>query len=596
MAHHSVAVMPRKLQSQEQVIASLPAHLRPFVALQDYQSYTPRDHAVWRFLLHQLRQNLVHSAQSTYLEGLERTGISADAIPRIEDINASLNALDWRAVVVDGFLPPAIFMEFQALRVLVIAVNMRAFEHMLYTPAPDIVHESAGHAPFLIDIDYAEFLQQFGELGMQALSNQADMDVYEAVRNLSIVKETATATDHDIAAAQQQLDTATKANHPPSEAALLARLHWWTVEYGLVGDLDNYFIYGAGLLSSLGESVSCLDDTKVEKRRLTVDAINSSYDITAQQPQLYVTESCRHLSRILAVFGERMACQQGGAEAMHKALEAATVNTLQTNSGVQVAGKISQLKLDAVGNVVYYNTEGPTQLAFEGSELDGQSTKHHPHGFGSPLGRVVGMERCLSSYTVDELKKHQIAQGQAVTLKFLSGIFVTGKLDNILRRKQKNILFTFSDCTVIDADNNILFDPQWGVFDMAVGDSVVSVKGGSADQETFPMFAAPSRKTTTSQDYPAATLAQFELYQRVRNLRDTEINSKEILACAKSVMSLEKPDWLLVYEVLELFEQHSLDQKVAAQMRVMLNDIKTSAAAETQTLIDYALARQHSSD
>ena len=92
--------------------------MRPFVAVQDYNAYTPRDHAVWRFLLTQLRENLAESAQSTYLEGLRRTGINVDAIPRIEEINACLSELDWRAVVVDGFLPPAIFMEFQAIKVL----------------------------------------------------------------------------------------------------------------------------------------------------------------------------------------------------------------------------------------------------------------------------------------------------------------------------------------------------------------------------------------------------------------------------------------------------------------------------------------------
>ena len=176
-------------------------------------------------------------------KALERTGITAEAIPRIEHINACLNKIGWRAVVVDGFLPPAIFMEFQALRVLVIAVNMRSFEHMLYTPAPDIVHESAGHAPFIIDIDYSEFLQRFGELGMRAIANQADMDVYEAIRNLSIIKEQVDATDDDIKAAEDRLDKATKANSVPSESALLARLHWWTVEYGLVGNTEDYAIF-----------------------------------------------------------------------------------------------------------------------------------------------------------------------------------------------------------------------------------------------------------------------------------------------------------------------------------------------------------------
>lgn len=593
MAYHRHAAMSRTNLTQEQVIASLPAHLRPFVARQDYDSYTPRDHAVWRFLLHQLKHNLAQSAQSTYLDGLRRTGISIDAIPRIEDINACLSELDWRAVVVDGFLPPAIFMEFQAIKVLVIAVNMRSFEHMLYTPAPDIVHESAGHAPFLIDIDYAEFLQRFGELGMQAIANQADMAVYEAVRALSIVKETVTATALDIEAAEKELNTAVNNNDQPSEAALLARLHWWTVEYGLVGELDNYFIFGAGLLSSLGESVSCQDDDAVKKHLLTVDAINLNYDITATQPQLFITESCRHLSQILEEFGRSMACNQGGASALETARIAGTVNTIETNSGLQIAGKIDRVVKDAVENAIYFATSGPTQLAFEGEELEGQGLKHHPHGFSSPLGRLVGFERCLSSYTVDELKRHHIEPGTTTSLTYLSGIRVTGRLESILRRRQKNILLTFNDCTVTDAKGTILFDPSWGRFDLAVGDSVISVKGGSADKDRYPLFAAPSRTSTEAQKYDGQTLAQLDFYKKIRTLRETNASERALTETVNSVLDLDDPDWLLLYECLEILEKQAISSDLIEQLKLRLTHLETESDDDTRILIDYAMARDH---
>ena len=335
--------MPQKLMTQEQVIASLPAHLRPFVAVQHYDDYTARDHAVWRFLLAQLRENLAESAQPTYLEGLRRTGISLDAIPRIEDINACLNQLDWRAVVVDGFLPPAIFMEFQARKVLVIALDMRSVEHIFYTPAPDIVHESAGHAPFIVDIDYAEFLQRFGEIGMKAIATRADLEAYEAIRRLSILKECPTSTAADIAQAEVTLRDVNRANTKLSEASLLTRLHWWTVEYGLVGTVDDYRIFGAGLLSSLGESLSCLDDSTVKKLPLTVDAVRYAYDITSRQPQLFVTSSCRHLTQVLEEFAETMCFKRGGASSLKVAVEAGSVCTAQYDSGVQVSGVFDEV-------------------------------------------------------------------------------------------------------------------------------------------------------------------------------------------------------------------------------------------------------------
>ncbi len=534
--------------SQQDVIASLPAHLQPFVAIQDYYQYTPRDHAIWRFLLQQLKFSLRHTAHPTYFDGLEKTGIREDTIPKIEEINACLNTMGWQAAAVDGFLPPAVFMEFQARKVLAIAVNIRSFEHMLYTPAPDIIHESAGHAPFLVDIDYAEFLQRFGELGMQAMANQHDMDIYEAVRQLSIVKEDTQSSPEQIAHAQQLVEDLQNKKVAPSEANLLARLHWWTVEYGLVGDLDDYTIYGAGLLSSLSESQDCVDDRSVKKLPLTLNAVRTAYDITQPQPQLFVTQSCRHLSQVLEEYGRHMCCQRGGASALEEARECGTINTVTYNSGLQVAGRISNVVTDAVGNAVYFNTNGATQLAYEHQQLLGHGTDFHAQGFGSPIGKLRTMERCLSDYTVDELKRHSIAIDSRVSLHFLSGITVVGTLQQILRKQQRNVLFTFEDCAVTDVDGNVLFDPSWGVFDMAVGHEIISVAGGSADQVAFPMYEAPSKQVTAQQHHSDDVVEQFELYAKLRLAREQNFGQAELVA---KIADTDGCDWLLLFEALE---------------------------------------------
>lgn len=588
----TISTTQKLLDAQLDAIAALPKHLQPFVAHQDYSKYTPRDQAIWRFLLNQLSQNLASSAHSTYSEGLRRTGISINEIPRIEVINAHLEKIGWNAVVVNGFLPPAIFMEFQALKVLAIAVDIRSFEHMLYTPAPDIVHEAAGHAPFLIDIDYAEFLQRFGELGMYAIANQADMEIYEAIRSLSILKETVTSTDQELKQAEQRLNNALKSKHSTSEAALLARLHWWTVEYGLVGNTTDYKIFGAGLLSSLGESISCLNDKKVEKLALTVNAIDTDYDITQTQPQLFVTDSCRHLSHILEEFGRKMAHQLGGPAALTKALNAGTVCTVRLNSGLEIAGKVSAIREDAVGNIIYFNTQHATQLAFEGTELEGQGIAQHPNGFSSPLGRLIGFERCLSNYSVDELKRHKIAIETHITLRYLSGITVNGLLRTITRKRQRNILFTFEECTVTDFEGNILYDPSWGVFDMAVGDSVVSVKGGSADQNSYPLYSAPSNKVTAEQDYDLSAKQQFTLYQRIRNIRESDRSSKaEIEQLLEEIQALEVLDWLLIYEALELAQSKNFTSTIQTKLYTRLERLEKKASQHEQTLIKYALTR-----
>ncbi|MEO1037640.1 MAG: aromatic amino acid hydroxylase [Pseudomonadota bacterium] len=569
--------------TQHDVIASLPEHLRPFAAIQHYERYTPRDHAVWRFLLHQLTLQLSSTAHAVYQEGLAATGIDLEHIPRIEDINEKLSELGWRAVVVSGFVPPAVFMEFQAHRVMPIAVDMRSIDHMLYTPAPDIVHESAGHLPFVVDVDYAEFLQRFGELGMHAISSRGDLAVYEAVRHLSIVKESPDATAQEIADAETALTDALAANSDPSEAALLARLHWWTVEYGLVGSTDDYRIFGAGLLSSLGESVNCLNDASVNKLPLTVDAIDTNYDITSQQPQLFVTKSCRHLTQVLTEFGKRMGVHQGGLPALELARTAGTVNTAVTNAGVMVSGVVGETLTDAVGNPTYIRMSGPAQIAYERRELPGHGIDYHAEGFGSPIGRLQAMERCLSSYTIDELKRHHIETGETATLEFLSGITVRGYLAKILRRDQKNLVMTFEDCTVTALDGSVLFDPAWGVYDMIVGDRIDSVFGGSADPVKYPLYAKPSKEHAVSSTLSPTLDEVYAAYDAVRACREQGTGDADALAA--DALTNHPNEWLLLFEAAEL--QPANVQPLLTRLTQLADD----GPDDRRRLIHYGLER-----
>lgn len=529
--------------TQAEIVASLPAHLRPFVQLQDYDQYTPRDQAVWRFIMRQLTRRLRDTAHPVYLEGLARTGIALDHIPSVDEMNACLARLGWRAVVVDGFIPPAIFMEFQALKVLVIALEMRSVDHIFYTPAPDIVHESAGHAPFIVDVDYAEFLQRFGEIGMKAVASHQDFVQYEAVRQLSIVKEAPASTAADIAAAERALEQAMAVTEEPSEAALLTRLHWWTVEYGLVGELENYRIFGAGLLSSLGESRHCLDDQQVKKLPLTVDAVTVPYDITREQSQLFVTKSCRHLSQVLEEFAAAMCFQRGGADSLRKAIAAATVCTARYDSGVQVSGQFVEVLCDAVGKAVYLQTTGPTQLAWRDTQIYGHGTAAHAEGFGSPVGKLKDFSRCLSEYSVDELKAHQIQIGEPVVLEFLSGITVRGRLQHVLRQDHRNLLLSFSDCTVTDLQGRVLFEPAWGQYDMAVGAAVDSVYGGTADRERYQLYKAIPATATVRATKDARLQG---LYRRVAALA----GGAEAAEFADG-LDTYPDEWLLRVELLE---------------------------------------------
>ena len=570
--------------NQARILASLPSHLKPFVGVQHYERYTPRDQAVWRFLLKHLSGHLQNTAHPVYLEGLARTGISLEHIPSIDEMNSALAQLGWRAVVVDGFIPPAIFMEFQALKILVIALDMRNVEHILYTPAPDIVHESAGHAPFIVDVDYAEFLQRFGELGMKAISNQQDQAVYEAIRQLSIVKECPDSTAQDVLAAEQQLRTANAANTDLSEASLLSRLHWWTVEYGLVGELDNYKIFGAGLLSSLGESKHCLDDEQVEKIPLTVDAVSCAYDITCEQPRLFVTKSCRHLCQVLEEFAATMCFTRGGAPSLCRAVQAGTLCTAQYDSGMQVSGVFDEVLSDTVGNAIYLRTRGPTQLAWRDSEIYGHGTGAHAQGFGSPIGLLKDFSRCLSQYTIDELKAHNIIIGQRCRLEFLSGITVSGHLRQIHRQEHRSLILGFDACSVTDMDGRVLFDPAWGCYDMAVGARIESVFGGAADREKLQLYQASASSTpvVAEQEAGAALMALYKQIARLNGqLDETDISR----LCSEA--DLHPDEWLLRVELLNaLNEFHAT---TALKLVTELREIQ-SRVPESAGLIAIALA------
>ena len=283
----------------------IPNHLKQYVVDQNYERYTIIEHKVWSFIMDISIPFFKRHAHHSYYDGLRKTGISFDRIPSISDMNKKLSNFGWGAVAVRGFIPPWAFMEFQALAILPIACDMRSSKHLTYTPAPDIVHESAGHSPIIINKEYSYYLKEYGRIASKAIFSDEDHKIYHAIRKLSDLKEDNSASIDDIKKAEKQLINAKHNQKEVSEATLLSRLHWWTVEYGLCGSLSNPKIYGAGLLSSVGESQNCLN-SNVKKIPLTIDCINYSYDITEQQPQLFVANNFNQLTDVLHEFEKTM--------------------------------------------------------------------------------------------------------------------------------------------------------------------------------------------------------------------------------------------------------------------------------------------------
>src|SRR6267143_324261 len=507
-------------------VQSLPKHLLQFAVDQRYEEYTPVDHAVWRFIMRQNIFFLKEYAHKVYFQGLLDTGISFERIPRIDEMNQILGTIDWGAVAVDGFIPPAAFMEFQAYKVLVIACDMRQIHHIEYTPAPDIVHEAAGHAPIIVDREYSNYLQRFGEVGARAMSSKKDFELYQAIRHLSILKEQPNSNANEVAEATREVERRFANLGDPSEMALLSRLHWWTVEYGLIGTLKDPKIYGAGLLSSIGESFSCLE-ANVKKIPYSIEAKDTRFDITTRQPQLFVCRDFQHLRDVLEEFASTMAYRVGGLAGINKAIECKNTATTEYSSGLQVSGVFPEVIMGAKHEPIYLRTTGATALAVADKQLDGHGKDRHREGFGSPIGPWQGVAAEPENLSDDQLHRIGVTEGKDSKIEFESGGTVAGRVERLLRRDGRLLLITFSNCSARLGDR-VLFDPGWGEFDMAVGDQIHSVFNGAADKDAFLEVALVPKERTIKVPSDATREKLESLYQQVRDIRERKMGYERL--------------------------------------------------------------------
>ncbi len=565
-------------------VAALPSHLKQFIVPQHYDHYTPVDHAVWRYVMRQNYSYLKDVAYYPYIPGLQKAGLTIEKIPDLQEMNDALGKIGWGAVTVDGFIPPAAFMEYQAYRVLVIAADIRQLKHIEYTPAPDIIHESAGHAPIIADKDYHEYLSYFGSIGAKAMFSAQDFELYEAIRALSILKEMPDADPEEIKKADELVAYRQEHMGEPSEMALLSRLHWWTVEYGLIGNLENPKIYGAGLLSSIGESASCMKK-EVKKLWYNKYAVNYSYDITKTQPQLFVTDTFQNLIDVLEEFADTMSFRRGGSYGLQKAIESKNTCTAVYSSGLQVSGVFSDFK-HAEGQPSFIKLSGPVILSQNNKLLEGHGKNHHVDGFSSPVGKLKDIATPLESMPLDDLPLIGIVECKKSELRFESGIRVSGIVKSITENYGKILIITFTDCTVKDEKGNVLFDPSWGVYEMAVGEKIVSVFCGAADKEAFEEIAPKSNTGTHHVEYDARTIELHQLYQQVRNRRHKGGDYGFLGNVWLMLQRNHHDDWLCALEILEILDHEKVEPALASEIRAFLKNKAANEPSLTKLIND----------
>ena len=535
-----------------ELLDRLPPHLKQYIKPQNYEQYTPINQAVWRYVMRKNVNYLSKVAHESYVEGLKKTGISIDEIPSMYGMNRILKEIGWAAVAVDGFIPPNAFMEFQAYKVLVIASDIRQLENIEYTPAPDIIHEGAGHAPIIASPDYAEYLRRFGEVGAKAISSAHDIDMYEAVRELSILKEAEGISQELINAAEARVEELQNKKVKPSEISLIRNLHWWTVEYGMVGTVENPKIYGAGLLSSIGESVWCMKE-EVKKIPYSIEAAYQDFDITKPQPQLYVTPDFAYLQEVLEEFANTMAVRKGGWRGLKKLIKSKQLGTIEISTGLQISGHFSRMIKNEDNEVVYFETEGETALSYREKEVIGHGISRHKKGFRSPLGKLKGINLAIENMGPRDLQAYNFYDGKPIEFEFESGITVAGlNVTGIRNLRGELMLIQFTDC-IVKYKDEVLFSPEMGDFDMAVGKEIVSAFAGAADYNSFNLMTHNSSSETIRSQLSEKEKELNTLYKEVREIRNSEkTDSTKLQSVFNSLKENHSNDWLLPLEIYEL--------------------------------------------
>lgn len=235
-----------------------------------YDRYTPDDHAVWGIIFKKRMEQLAEFGSNVFLNGAKQINLRADRIPPLVDVNSRLKSLTgWSSHGVPGYLPAKAFFAFLARRQFPTTVTVRPRGKMDYLPEPDIIHDVFGHVPLHADPVFAEFLQTYGKAALHT------NDQFHTDR--------------------------------------LARLFWFTVEFGLIREDGRLKLYGSGLISSEGEGHHALESKEVDRRPFELEQVcNTSFEIDHYQPILYVLDSFEQLRDAMVTYAERILNEPAG--------------------------------------------------------------------------------------------------------------------------------------------------------------------------------------------------------------------------------------------------------------------------------------------
>jgi phenylalanine-4-hydroxylase len=312
----------------------------------------------------------------------------------------------------------------------------------------------------------------------------------------------------------------------------------------------------------------------VKKLPMSIACVDYDYDITSMQPQLFVTANWQQLLDILEEYADTMGFRNPTNEHLDQIIASQEVATIVYASGLQVSGKFTQIDREGHEVPEYIKTEGPSALAVGDIELPGHGTDYHIHGFGSPVGKLINSDKPLEEFNDQDLANHNIISGKESLLSFRSGVKVAGKVESTVRKNGKLVLISFIDCQVKSADGELLFQPDWGTYDMAVGEKIISVFSGTADKEKFNILPGKSDLTAINVQYDVTTKNLFGLYQRVARVAGGDLADTELPVIYSELKTTYPDEWLLRLEILHAISEKPAFVNMDAQIRKDLTTIQ----------------------
>ena len=234
---------------------------------QQYDGYSAENQETWTTLYDQQMTYLVDHASDVYLSGAKAINLVREHIPYLagpKSVNTFLKKLTgWQSCAVPGYLPAKAFFACLSRREFPTTVVIRPKESIDYLPEPDIFHDIFGHVPLHADPVFADFLQTYGKAALMT--------------------------------------------EDPFHIERLARVFWFTVEFGLIRENGALKLYGSGLISSPGESTHALESSEVERRPFDLDMVcDTTFEIDHYQPILYVLDSFEQLRDAMTEYAERI--------------------------------------------------------------------------------------------------------------------------------------------------------------------------------------------------------------------------------------------------------------------------------------------------